>query len=69
MHEDLKVFLEANIGKKKKRKGVVLGVADSKLGVSIQEGLDVNCEMGGAVTEILRGIRLYFTKLVQGGCT
>eukprot|EP00794_Sanderia_malayensis_P005236 gene5236-5897_t len=38
-HDDLKAFLENNIPVGKKRSKIVLGVADNKIGGSIQEGL------------------------------
>ena len=66
LHEDLRVFLEANVPSGKKAKKLVLGVADSKLGGAIQEGLGLKCEAGGTVAEVIRGVRLYFTKLVKG---
>ena len=66
IHEDLQVFLEANLPSGKKAKKVVLGVSDGKLGGSIQEQLGIKCESGGSVLEVTRGIRLYFTKLVKG---
>ena len=68
LHEDLRIFLEANVPSGKKAKKLVLGVADSKLGGAIQEGMGLKCEAGGTVAEVIRGVRLYFTKLVKGVC-
>ena len=41
-------------------------MADAKLGGTIQESLGLSCQSGGVVNEILRGIRLYFHRLVKG---
>ena len=65
-HDDLKAFLESNIPTGKKKTKVVLGVADSKIGGSIQERVNIQCETGGAVPEILRGIRFHFHKMIEG---
>ncbi|XP_065071260.1 nucleolar protein 56-like [Rhopilema esculentum] len=65
-HDDLKAFLENNIPTGKKKSKVVLGVADGKLGGSIQEKVDIQCETGDAVPELLRGVRLHFHKMVEG---
>ena len=53
-------------GKKKKKANVVLGVGDPKLGTSTQELLGIQCQSGGVVLEVLRGVRLYFHQLVKG---
>ncbi|CAI8047867.1 Nucleolar protein 56 [Geodia barretti] len=67
MHEDLQTFLLNNVprGKKKKAK-VTLGVSDSKLGSVISDTLEIHCQIGGVVNEVMRGVRLYFHKLVEG---
>ena len=65
-HDDLKAFLENNVPTGKKKSKVVLGVGDSKIGGSIQERVDIQCETGDAVPEILRGIRLHFHKMIEG---
>ncbi|KAB5549240.1 hypothetical protein PHYPO_G00065150 [Pangasianodon hypophthalmus] len=65
VHADLKLFLETNLplgGKKK----AVLGVADGKIGATLQEELDLSIQTGGVVAEILRGVRLHFHSLVKG---
>ena len=49
VHNDLQVFLMNNVPKKKKKSAYVLGVADPKLGATIQETLDIPCTSGEAV--------------------
>lgn len=66
IHDDLKVFLEANVPVGKKKSKVSLGVSDAKLGASIQEACKICCEAGGIVNEIVRGIRLFFHKMISG---
>lgn len=66
IHDDLKTFLEANVPTGKKKKKVVLGVADAKLGAAIQESVEISCESGGLVLEVLRGIRCHFDKMIKG---
>uniref|UniRef100_G1QC64 Nucleolar protein 56 n=1 Tax=Myotis lucifugus TaxID=59463 RepID=G1QC64_MYOLU len=63
VHEDLRLFLEYLPTKKKK---VLLGVGDPKIGAAIQEELGYNCQTGGVIAEILRGVRLHFHNLVKG---
>jgi len=63
VHEDLQLFLETNLPKKKKK--FTLGVGDAKLGATIQESFGYSCLHVGIVPEILRGIRLHFPKLVE----
>lgn len=38
-----------------KKKKVLLGVGDPKIGAAIQEELGYNCQTGGVIAEILRG--------------
>uniref|UniRef100_A0A8C8S9R8 Nucleolar protein 56 n=1 Tax=Pelusios castaneus TaxID=367368 RepID=A0A8C8S9R8_9SAUR len=64
LHEDLKLLLETNMPAKKKK--VSLGVSDAKIGAAIQEELGYQCQTGGLVAEITRGIRLHFHTLVKG---
>lgn len=45
---------------------MILGVSDQKLSASIQDVLEVQCQHMGVVTEVMRGIRLYFHRLVKG---
>ena len=41
-----------------------LAVAESRLGVAIKEGLDIQCKAGGDVFELMRGVRAQITNLV-----
>lgn len=58
--------MEANIPTGKKKSKVLLGVADPKLGAAIQETVDIQCESGGLVVEVLRGVRFHFEKMIKG---
>ncbi|XP_028018056.2 nucleolar protein 56 [Balaenoptera acutorostrata] len=64
VHEDLRLLLETHLPTKKKK--VLLGVGDPKIGAAIQEELGYNCQTGGVIAEILRGVRLHFHNLVKG---
>ena len=55
MHEDLRLFLESNMPTSSKKKKVILGVGDSKIGASISEELGYSCMHTGVVPEITRG--------------
>lgn len=66
VHDDLKVFLEGNIPTGKKKSKVALGISDAKLGGAIQEACNIFCEYGQTVSEVLRGVRYHFHKLIQG---
>merc|ERR1712168_612549 len=66
VHDDLKVFLESNVPVGKKKSKVQLGISDAKIGSSIQEDCNIQCESGAAVLEICRGIRFHFHKLIMG---
>lgn len=66
VNEDLKVFLEANIPTGKKKSKVALGISDAKIGAVIQESCNICCEYDQTVSEILRGVRFHFHKLIQG---
>jgi nucleolar protein 56 len=69
LHEDLKNFLEANLPKVKKgskNAGFHLGVNEPKLGNSITEQMSLPCKIDEAVTELMRGVRLHFSKLIKG---
>ncbi|CAG2123044.1 unnamed protein product, partial [Medioppia subpectinata] len=57
VHEDLHLFLETNVPKSSKKAKVVLGVADSRIGASIQEVLGYSCQHTEVVPEVIRGIR------------
>ncbi|XP_003476468.2 nucleolar protein 56 [Cavia porcellus] len=64
VHEDLRLLLETHLPAKKKK--VLLGVGDPKIGAAIQEELGYTCQTGGVIAEILRGVRLHFHNLVKG---
>merc|ERR1712168_346952 len=66
VHDDLKVFLESNVPVGKKKSKGQLGISDAKIGSSIQDGCNIQCESGAAVLEICRGIRFHFHKLITG---
>lgn len=56
--------MESNLPKKKKN--VLLGVGDSKLGLSIGELIPkLKCAFTGVVPEIIRGIRTHFDYLAK----
>uniref|UniRef100_A0A3Q3IEG9 Nucleolar protein 56 n=1 Tax=Monopterus albus TaxID=43700 RepID=A0A3Q3IEG9_MONAL len=65
VHADLKLFLETNLPRSKKKKGV-LGVSDAKIGAALQEEFSISIQTSGVVAEILRGVRLHFHSLVKG---
>ena len=65
MHQDLLDFLEEHLPKKKKK--VLLGVNDSRLGASIAEKFPgIRITFSGVISEILRGIRTNFHHLSKG---
>lgn len=64
LHEDLRLLLETNLPAKKKK--VLLGVSDAKIGAAIQEELGYQCQTGGVIAEITRG-RLRGLRQQQGG--
>ena len=53
VHDDLKNFLETMLPKKAGK----LGVSDSRIAGAISEDLEIECDFGGVVAEIIRGIR------------
>jgi len=67
LDDTLKEFLETNIPKVKdaKKSKVQLGVSEEKLGSSIQETLSIPCTKSTTVTELVRGIRLHFSKFLK----
>jgi nucleolar protein 56 len=65
MTDELREFLESNLGKSLKKSKFALGVSDTKIGGSIQELCGIPCVSNDLVHELLRGVRLHFTKLVQ----
>ncbi|XP_067837932.1 nucleolar protein 56 [Heptranchias perlo] len=66
VHEDMRLLLETNMPASSKKKKVILGVADPKIGAAVQEEIGIQCQTGGVVAEIIRGVRLHFHSLVQG---
>ena len=63
LHDDLKVFLTNNVPQGKKKSKVVLGVADTKLGASILEIMDIHCQTGiiiMKITDFLHRLHLQF---------
>jgi RNA processing factor Prp31 len=66
VHDDLKAFLEANVPTGKKKSKICLGIGDSKLSAAIQESVEICCDTSNVVTEVLRGIRLHFEKMIKG---
>uniref|UniRef100_A0A1E1XV68 Nucleolar protein 56 n=1 Tax=Amblyomma sculptum TaxID=1581419 RepID=A0A1E1XV68_AMBSC len=66
VHDDLQTFLETNLPKSTKKSKVILGVGDSKLGMTIQESMGISCQHTGVVPEVIRGLRLHFSKIVKG---
>jgi nucleolar protein 56 len=67
--DDLRAFVEQNVPKGKKSSSssgaaAKLGVSEPKLGSAIQEATGVPCVAGEAVGELLRGVRLHFTRLL-----
>nr|KAF6472000.1 NOP56 ribonucleoprotein [Molossus molossus] len=51
VHEDLRLFLETHLPSKKKK--VLLGVGDPKIGAAIQEELGYNCQTGGVIAKAI----------------
>ncbi|CAF4838813.1 unnamed protein product [Pieris macdunnoughi] len=66
LSEDLNLFLEGSLPKKKKRSKCTLGVLDPKLGAAVSEALEIPCSHIGAVPELVRGIKFHFHALIKG---
>ncbi|CAF0886864.1 unnamed protein product [Adineta steineri] len=66
VHDDLRTFLDTNLPKEKKRAKMILGVADTRSGSTINELFSITCQHTGVVPELLRGLRLHFPNLVKG---
>ncbi|XP_067125266.1 nucleolar protein 56 isoform X2 [Centruroides vittatus] len=66
LHQDLQLFLETNLPRPGKKKSVILGVGDAKVGVAIQETLSYPCQHTGVVPEIIRGVRVHYHNLIKG---
>jgi len=62
--KSLKSFLQKSIVKPELKDK--LAVIDSKLGSNIKDKLGINCISGGAVNELIRGIRQQITNLLTG---
>lgn len=67
MTDELRNFLEASLPKQKETKKAKfsLGVAEPKVGSQISEVTKIPCQSNDFVLELLRGIRLHFSKLVK----
>ncbi|KAL3141492.1 hypothetical protein ABBQ32_005054 [Trebouxia sp. C0010 RCD-2024] len=71
MTDELKSFLELNLPKvkkdkeDKKKKKFQLGVAESKMGNSIQEETGIPCVCNDFTGEVLRGIRMHATRFMK----
>ncbi|NXL68779.1 NOP56 protein, partial [Chordeiles acutipennis] len=65
LHEDLRLLLDTSLPAKRKK--VLLGVGDPKIGAAILEELGCQCQTGGVVAEILRGEQLPLQLPVQTG--
>lgn len=64
--DDLKIFLEENLpSKEKKKRKILLGVSDARIGAAITEEFNVTCSFSDIVPEVLRGIRYHYGKLVE----
>ena len=65
LHDDLKLFLDTNVPKSQKNT-VLLGIGDTRVSNTIQEETGIKCTTNEAVVEILRGLRLHFSRMVKG---
>lgn len=63
--EQLRIFLDSCIPKSTERHVVILGVADSKLGASITEALNIKCDHVNAIPTIIRGIKDHYRYLAK----
>lgn len=63
----LKDFVEQSLPKVKdgKKSKYTLGVTEPKIGNAIQETLNIRCESNDLVLELLRGIRLHFSRFIK----
>tara|TARA_R110002050_G_scaffold48280_3_gene112345 strand:- start:2142 stop:3611 length:1470 start_codon:yes stop_codon:yes gene_type:complete len=64
-HDTLQNFLDANFPKSKKKGKYTLGVSDEKLAGSIQSACSIECAKNKTVLEIIRAIRLHFSKVLS----
>ncbi|GBG58749.1 hypothetical protein CBR_g149 [Chara braunii] len=67
MTSELQEFLQMNLPKVKagKTPRFAVGVAEPKLGSAIQEATNIPCQSNDLVLEILRGVRLHFSRFVK----
>lgn len=67
MTDELRSFLELNLPKVKgdKKPKFKLGLVDTKIGSHIHEVTKIPCESGDFVHELLRGVRLHFSKFLK----
>jgi len=65
MTDELRSFLEANLSKGKKSTKHPLGVIEPTLATAIQENLGIPCRSDDTVKELVRGIRMHFTRFVK----
>lgn len=73
MTDELREFLESNLGKAlkggKEKVKFALGVSDPKIGGTVQEATGIPCVSNDLVHELLRGVRMHFSKLVKVSVT
>lgn len=67
VHETLREFLEMNLPKsgKKSSSRFVLGVSDKQLGSTLKSEMGLECQADEVVAEVIRGIRLFASKLFK----
>ncbi len=65
MTEELKVFIETNVPKSKKKGKLSLASLDNRLAKEITEKLEYECKSSDAIFELYRGIRQHFTKFLK----
>lgn len=67
LNDTLKHFLQNALPqvKKGKKSKFSLGVSEDRLGSTIQEELSIQCKKDQMILELLRGIRLHFTKFID----
>jgi nucleolar protein 56 len=63
--DELKAFLEMNLPTSKKSGKFSLGLSDKGLAQTLSDTLKIPCNTNETSLELLRGIRLHFTKLVK----
>ena len=51
----MKIFLDTNVPRSKKKQRSVLGISDAKIGGAIAEELGLSCQHTDIVPEIMRG--------------